>query len=568
MLNRFLITALSTSLLLGCGDDDPNPVTADTSAAEADDVAHATGADDVLDTSEPDAADDPDIADATPEMEVADVAAWPPAPATLGTEERPASYTLPDNYDAAKSWPVVLVLHGFGASGFIQDAYLGISAQGTERGFITLTPDGTLNPQGQRFWNATAACCDFWGSGVDDVSYLLGLLDQTAEFFNVDPTRVYLVGHSNGGFMSYRLACEAPERFAGLVSIAGSSFLKAEACQPAETVAVLQVHGTLDGTILYNGDDGYPGAETVVQRWAERNGCNSEVQTADSLDLDSAVEGAETTVLNWHGCNEGGAVSHWRLEGGGHIPGFLPAFANGALSWLFDGGPVAPSPPMENPPEDPESSCPAEMKPVDDAFCIDRWEAALEELTDAEWAPASPYLTVGERVVRAVAAKGLIPQGYISGTEAQAACQASGKRLCTSAEWVAACQGAAKTAFPYGNDHIAGACNDDYAGGHPVVDFFGTSDGIWDGVHMNDPGINQQPGTLSPAGAHADCATPSGVYDLHGNLHEWVSDANGTFRGGFYADASINGAGCTYVTTAHASGYHDYSTGFRCCSDM
>ena len=100
-----------------------------------------------------------------------------------------------------------------------------------------------------------------------------------------------------------------------------------------------------------------------------------------------------------------------------------------------------------------------------------------------------------------------------------------------------------------------------------MVDYFGTADGVWDEVHMNDPGINQQPGTVAPTGAFSRCVSASGVFDLHGNLHEWVSDADGTFRGGFYADAVINGPGCTYVTTAHGRTYHDYSTGFRCCSD-
>ena len=58
-----------------------------------------------------------------------------------------------------------------------------------------------------------------------------------------------------------------------------------------------------------------------------------------------------------------------------------------------------------------------------------------------------------------------------------------------------------------------------------------------------------------------------GVFDVHGNLHEWVADVDGTFRGGFYADAVLNGPGCLYRTTAHAGSYHDYSTGFRCCAD-
>lgn len=211
-------------------------------------------------------------------------------------------------------------------------------------------------------------------------------------------------------------------------------------------------------------------------------------------------------------------------------------------------------------------ACPPRMALVDGSFCIDRYEGALEEQVAGTWSPASPYLTVGKRVVRAVVAEGIVPQGYLSGAEAQAACAAAGKRLCSSSEWLAACRGPAGTTYPYGASYVAGACNDAYSG-HPVVKYFGTSVGVWDAVHMNDPGINQQPGTVAKGGAFAGCVTPGGVHDLHGNLHEWVADAAGTFRGGFYADAKLNGQGCLYQTTAHAFDYHDYSTGFRCCRD-
>ncbi len=203
-----------------------------------------------------------------------------------------------------------------------------------------------------------------------------------------------------------------------------------------------------------------------------------------------------------------------------------------------------------------DPGCPLEMAAVG-GFCIDRWEAGI-----AGW---SPYEVPSGGV--AVSAEGQVPQGYIDADVAAAGCAAAGKRLCTSTEWVEACSGGTRT-YPYGDTYDPEACNTEYAGDHPVCDYFGTCDGVWDTAHMNDPGINQQPGTETAAGAYARCVTPEGVADLHGNLHEWVADAEGTFRGGFYADASINGAGCGYVTSAHDRAYHDYSTGFRCCGDL
>lgn len=201
-------------------------------------------------------------------------------------------------------------------------------------------------------------------------------------------------------------------------------------------------------------------------------------------------------------------------------------------------------------------------------YCIDAYEAVLEVRVEGSWRLRSPYLVLAEdEEVRAVPARDLVPQAYISGLQARRACAASGKRLCTPDEWRQACQGPERWTWPYGDAHVVGACNDDYAGSHPVVDYFGTSDGVWDGAHMNDPGINQMPGTVAAGGKFGACESAFGAFDLHGNLHEWVEDPQGTFQGGFFADGEINGPGCTYRTTAHTETYHDYSTGFRCCSD-
>lgn len=226
--------------------------------------------------------------------------------------------------------------------------------------------------------------------------------------------------------------------------------------------------------------------------------------------------------------------------------------------------------PETDPPADtePASPCPPDMVLVDDTFCIDLTEAALEELIDATWTAFSPYQTVDGHDVRAVSGLGRIPQAYLSGDEAEAACERAGKRLCSSEEWVLACEGPDGFTWPYGNTYDAATCNVTYPHGHPVVNLFGTNVGVWDGVSMNDPRINQQPDTVDEGGANPGCVSAWGTFDQHGNLHEWVSDADGTFRGGFYADAAINGAGCGYRTTAHGRSYHDYSTGFRCCADL
>lgn len=217
--------------------------------------------------------------------------------------------------------------------------------------------------------------------------------------------------------------------------------------------------------------------------------------------------------------------------------------------------------------------CPADMALVDDRVCIDRWEASLVERVPGGAERAfSPYLPIDgrEALVRAVSRPGVVPQGYISGKQAAMACSASGKRLCSGDEWEHACRGPSNYQFPYGDTRRASACNDDIRPVHPIAEvgqLLGLSrEQLWH-EGMNQAIINQLPDTLLPTGARAECTNAYGVYDMVGNLHEWIDDPDGTFRGGYYMDTSKNGDGCSYRTTAHDFTYHDYSTGFRCCMD-
>ncbi|MFO0711003.1 MAG: SUMF1/EgtB/PvdO family nonheme iron enzyme [Sandaracinus sp.] len=213
-----------------------------------------------------------------------------------------------------------------------------------------------------------------------------------------------------------------------------------------------------------------------------------------------------------------------------------------------------------------ESGCPSGMVPVTASFCVDRYEASLVEvLADGSTTEWSPYHNPGAHRVRALSREGAVPQAYMDGVHAAAACEEAGKRLCTDTEWLRACQGSASFTYPYGNTRRTGVCND-HRDVHPAVERFGTSaDWIWSA--LGDACIDQLPMSLATAGAYAGCVSESGAMDMMGNLHEWTADPAGTFRGGFYVDTVINGNGCLYRTTAHDMGHWDYSTGFRCCAD-
>ena len=226
---------------------------------------------------------------------------------------------------------------------------------------------------------------------------------------------------------------------------------------------------------------------------------------------------------------------------------------------------VGPAPKLVAP-----KGCPAGMAPIPTetgGFCIDRYEAGVVEVSSSgKLKSHSPFTPVTGMKVKAIVKKGITPQGYISMVEAEDACEAAGKRLCSNDEWLRACQGKHPTKYPYGDDEIPDRCNArDTTRAHPVIELFGGPDAFYDSSKMNDPRINQLPDTLTKTGEKKKCTNTYGVFDMVGNLHEWTSDPAGSFKGGYYMDTHKNGDGCFYTTTAHGPSYHDYSTGFRCC---
>jgi formylglycine-generating enzyme required for sulfatase activity len=241
------------------------------------------------------------------------------------------------------------------------------------------------------------------------------------------------------------------------------------------------------------------------------------------------------------------------------------------------------------PPTPPTRPCPPEMAHLGHS-CIDRHEAHLV-VVGRDGERRHPHYERPEKGVRyqARSAEGVFPQAYISQLEARRACEAAGKRLCRLEEWRAACQGAKGAHFPQGDRPAAGACNS--GKNHLMSQVFGSNPFNWSPAELNSPLLNKEPGYLARTGEHASCASPEGVHDLVGNVHEWVSDkvtlglmekiategvvrhkqpwrlGNGVFVGGFYATRDEHGPGCLFTTVAHSPRYHDYSTGFRCCAD-
>lgn len=266
---------------------------------------------------------------------------------TLGGD-RPAAVFLPSKMVSAKrgtsEWererPLVILLHGFTSNGDFHTEYFRLAELVDEKDFVLVVPDGTQNSLGLRFWNATSNCCDFEAAEVDDVGYVSGLIDEAISTYNVDPSRVYLFGHSNGGFMAHSIACEHADKIAGVVSVASSTYTTVGACAPTSPVPLLHAHGTLDPVIRYDGGvlvaGSYPSAMETASRWARYNRCSRSEHTAAVANF--LQDGfSDTDRQRWTGCERGAQVELLTLHGGEHRPSLVqPRFSRMALDRIFE----------------------------------------------------------------------------------------------------------------------------------------------------------------------------------------------------------------------------------------
>ena len=157
---------------------------------------------------------------------------------------------------------------------------------------------------------------------------LTALLDAWSARPDVDPTRVYVVGHSNGGFMTQRLACALGDRLAAAASLSGAAPPISMTCTPTKSLALLEVHGDADDIVRYEGGSVFdtpgsgvfPSAQQGFRDWAKRLGCTGMPLGGTALDLEASLSGAETSVERYDQCASG-SVALWTVHGGNHFVG-------------------------------------------------------------------------------------------------------------------------------------------------------------------------------------------------------------------------------------------------------
>lgn len=236
---------------------------------------------------------------------------------------------LPPDYDPDDPTPLLIFLHGWAPiSPVWYDVLVPIQDDANAQGYLFAKPIGSQDIFGDYFWNATDACCDIFGADPPHVSYLLALVQSIQEHYNVDPQRIHLIGQSNGGFMCHRMACEAPETFASIVSLSGALWNDQSMCQPSEPIHVLNIHGTADPIIFWLGGYlppnliQYPSAETTAARWAAHNGCSANATDLGNFNFDLAIPFAETTRWSYEQCDNptAGSTELWQTTLGSHFP--------------------------------------------------------------------------------------------------------------------------------------------------------------------------------------------------------------------------------------------------------
>lgn len=226
-----------------------------------------------------------------------------------GGYERQYRIHLPAGYHSSVLQPLVLNFHGHGSTAAVQEKLTKLSSLADQQDFIAVYPQGMIGPDLHSGWATGPA----WNPRVDDVLFVSDLLNRLQAGLCIDPSRIYAMGFSNGGGMTNLLAARMAGRIAAFASVSGSYYPVPGGYHPARPVPLLEIHGTADQTVPYNGSilRDYSSVTSWLLNWVQRNRCNNR---PDIFLQQKTVIGEQ-----WLGCQGGAAVIHYRILHEGHI---------------------------------------------------------------------------------------------------------------------------------------------------------------------------------------------------------------------------------------------------------
>jgi len=231
---------------------------------------------------------------------------------------------IPSAYNKSNQTPLVLAFHGGGGNSEMMatDAYYNLISKSNKEGFIIAFPNGASQLRSGKLatWNAGNCCGYARDNNIDDVGFVKAIIDEMETKFNIAPKKIYAIGFSNGGMLSYRLACELTDKFKAIASVAGTE--NYDNCNPKNPISIMHIHAKDDGHVLFNGGAG-PGAfrdqtkvcdftsvPETISRWVNRNNCNKEPKRV------MEKEGVYCDLYS--GCDNGVEVKLCVTEKGGH----------------------------------------------------------------------------------------------------------------------------------------------------------------------------------------------------------------------------------------------------------
>ena len=234
-----------------------------------------------------------------------------------GSVTREYIYYAPEGLEAGA--PLIFVLHGYTGGAVGISGFSGFRELADEEGFAVVFPQGLEDDSGYNHWNA-----NFTFSSVNDTGFLVALAEHLQATYEHAPECTYSCGYSNGGYMSYTLACDAASTFRGIGSVGGTmSAHDWNNCTPSQAVPVVHLHGTDDNSVPYEGSPNWnfgwgeqPGVETIVSTWADWNNCTEVSETA--LPNLNTTDGSTVDLFEHTGGDSGYRALLYRVNDGGH----------------------------------------------------------------------------------------------------------------------------------------------------------------------------------------------------------------------------------------------------------
>ncbi len=234
-------------------------------------------------------------------------------------EDRKYIVHLPEGFSSDQSYPLVLALHGGHQSAEKAAKHFQWRDKADEEGFVVVFPDG-LNDH----WNDARGTTKSSEDNVDDVGFISDLIDELVLTSSVNSSKVFVTGGSNGGFMTYRLACELSEKITAVAPVIATMPVD-QICNPSKVMPIHIIVGTEDVFVPFEGGEMERGAggfitsaDSTFKRWGELNGCDQEIVSKDWTDQHD--DGTTVSTLRFEGCHD--SISEHTvlmlIEGGGH----------------------------------------------------------------------------------------------------------------------------------------------------------------------------------------------------------------------------------------------------------